>query len=313
MDKESINNQSDEDSDLEINNRPISIDKYGFIMTPETTEGGNNSLKQIEKKKLQEKEITRSKKWMKMLKEWDKIRINKENKLKSRIRKGIPDIVRAEVWKRLAGIEMLKLAYPNAYHLLSVDNLLPEDTYRQIECDLDRTFPKHDFFVSYNGAGQASLRRILHLYAIYDPEVGYCSGMGFIAATFVIYMIEEDALYALISLMSRPSFPLRDMYRPGMPGTKYVLSIFMNLLRHYLPSIASHLDREGITPHMYVTEWFMTLYTSTFPFDLVTVIFDILWYEGWKIIYRVALGLLKVISLPSFSSNWILILSFLVF
>lgn len=301
-----MGDNSDDDSDigeLNCNNRPVSIDKYGFIMTPEIEEK-YSQLTQNERRKIQEKETTRTKKWSKMLKEWDKTITHKESKLKSRIRKGIPDIVRGEVWKRLAGIENIKSTYPNVYHQTPVDSLIPENTHRQIECDLDRTFPRHDFFVTCNGAGQSSLRRILHLYAIYDPEVGYCSGMGFVAGTFVIYMIEEDALYALISIMHRPSFPLREMYKPGMPGTKYVLSVFVHLLHHYLPSIASHLEKEGITPHMYVTEWFMTLYTSTFPFELVTTIFDILWYEGWKIIYRVALGLLKYSETVLLASNF---------
>ena len=45
---------------------------------------------------------------------------------------------------------------------------------------------------------------------------------------------------------------------------------------------------------MYFTEWFVTLYTRSFPFDLVVRVFDVFFFEGWKIIFRVALALLKL-------------------
>lgn len=84
------------------------------------------------------------------------------------------------------------------------------------------------------------------------------------------------------------------MYRPGMPGTKLVLNVFSHLGERYLPKIWNHLTQENIHYSMYATSWFMTVYTNSFPFDLVTKIFDVLWYEGFKIVYRVALALLKV-------------------
>jgi TBC1 domain family member 10 len=289
---------SDDDSDTTDPPRPISIDKFGFIIAedPSTLPVGSTGqqLSQAERRRLQDKENLRTKKWMKMLKEWKRTLEHKESKLKSRIRKGIPDIVRGEAWKKIANVDQWRERFPHAFHEGDVNSEISEGISRQIEVDLNRTFPRHDFFISCNGAGQASLRRLLQLYAVFDPEVGYCSGMGFVAATLVMYMSEEDALYAFIAMMHRLPFQLREMYLPGMPGARYTVSIFVDLVHHYLPAISSHLDQEGITPHMYVTEWFMTLYTSSFPFELVMVIFDILWYEGWKIIYRVGLALLKV-------------------
>jgi hypothetical protein len=48
------------------------------------------------------------------------------------------------------------------------------------------------------GYGQDSLRNVLTYYAVFDKEVGYCQGMGFIAAMFLTYMPEEDAFYTLV-------------------------------------------------------------------------------------------------------------------
>ena len=42
------------------------------------------------------------------------------------------------------------------------------------------------------GKGQDSLRRVLCAYSLYDEEVGYCQGLGFITAMFLTYMPEEE-------------------------------------------------------------------------------------------------------------------------
>jgi hypothetical protein len=101
-------------------------------------------------------------------------------------------------------------------------------------------------------------------------------------------------LHLLLLLYQRPTIPLRAMFRTGMPGTKLVLGVFGSLGEKYVPNIWHHLEQENIHHSMFATSWFMTVYTNSFPFDLVTRIFDVMWYEGWKIVYRVALALLKV-------------------
>jgi hypothetical protein len=50
--------------------------------------------------------------------------------------------------------------------------------------------------------GQNALRNMLRAYVAYDPEVGYCQGMGFIAALFLIYMRNEEmAFWSFVSIM----------------------------------------------------------------------------------------------------------------
>jgi hypothetical protein len=54
-----------------------------------------------------------------------------------------------------------------------------------------------DFVIEAEG-GQASLRRVLKAYSVYDREVGYCQGMNFISAMFLTIMPEEDAFWMLV-------------------------------------------------------------------------------------------------------------------
>lgn len=57
-------------------------------------------------------------------------------------------------------------------------------------------------FYDDSGPGQQSLRRILIWYAALDPDVGYCQGMGFIAALLLSYMVEEDAFYCFYAVLT---------------------------------------------------------------------------------------------------------------
>jgi TBC1 domain family member 10 len=56
-------------------------------------------------------------------------------------------------------------------------------------------------FVLNEGSGQKALTRLLLCYASVDPEVGYCQGMGFIAAMFLSYMPEDEAFYCLYAVL----------------------------------------------------------------------------------------------------------------
>jgi hypothetical protein len=54
---------------------------------------------------------------------------------------------------------------------------------------------------------------------------------------------------------------------------------------------------------MYASAWFMTLYTYSLPLPLVVRIFDSFLWEGWKVIYRVALQLLTTFEAPLLAST----------
>lgn len=74
-----------------------------------------------------------------------------------------------------------------------------------------------------------------------------------------------------------------------------VLYVFAQLGERHIPELWRYLEEQGMDPSMYATEWFMTLFCRGFSFDLVARVFDIFIKEGSsKILYRVALGLLKV-------------------
>lgn len=67
--------------------------------------------------------------------------------------------------------------------------------------DISRTFPSHVFFQQRHGPGQRSLYNVLKAYSVFDRDVGYVQGMGFLAGLLLLYMSEEDAFWLLVALL----------------------------------------------------------------------------------------------------------------
>jgi len=146
------------------------------------------------------------------------------------------------------------------------------------------------------GEGQDALRRVLRAYSMYDTDVGYCQGMNFISAMFLTFLSEEEAFWLLVVVMNEEPYKLRELFGEDMAGTHEVLYIAEKLMAQFLPKLAKHMEVENIHVSMFVTQWLLTLYTSTFPFDLVARVWDCFLVEGWKVVYRVMLSLLETAS-----------------
>lgn len=81
------------------------------------------------------------------------------------------------------------------------------------------------------GRGQDCLRRVLRAYSLYDEEVGYCQGMGFIVAMFLTYVGEEEAFWMLVKIMKGENFEIRGLYLVGMPLAQEVSRCSLILCR----------------------------------------------------------------------------------
>lgn len=93
-------------------------------------------------KKELKKVNARVEKWRKMLPQIDQLIDSKNEKLKLRIRKGIPDGIRLKIWPHLGQTDQLKKKYINkSYNDLILQSDFPYET--DIEADLNRTFPNH--------------------------------------------------------------------------------------------------------------------------------------------------------------------------
>lgn len=146
--------------------------------------------------------------------------------------------------------------------------------------------------IAIEEGGQASLRRVLRAYSLYDPEVGYCQGMNFIAGMFITFVTEEEAFWLLVYVMNEKPCRMRGLFSIGMSEAHQVLNVAEKLIAQFTPKLSKHFDNENIHVTMFATQWLLTMFTSSFPFHIVTRVWDCFILEGWKVTYRVMLALL---------------------
>ena len=265
-----------------IPDKLISTDEYGFIIEkkPEQTP----KEKQADLLKVN----ARMEKWNFMVENIDEFKTKKFDKLKSRTRKGIPDNLRSYVWQIFAE----KNRYYQKGLFKKLDSKpVKEDLETVIIKDLDRTYPNCQLFKDKYGNGQRKLYKVLANYSKYNTSTGYVQGMGFIAAVFLTYMDEESSFYMLHSLMKK--YELEGFYLPGFPELKKTFYILLNLEKKFVPKIYELFKKEGMMPSMYASEWFICLFSRNLDFHTLVRIFDVFLLEGYKVIYRFALALLK--------------------
>lgn len=138
---------------------------------------------------------------------------------------------------------------------------------------------------------QDGLFGVCKAYALYDEGVGYAQGMNFLIMPLLFNMPEEEAFCLLVRLMR--NYDLRELFVQDMPGLHMRLYQFERLLEDMEPALYCHLKRRGISPHLYATQWFLTLFAYRFPLQLVLRIYDLILTEGLSAILRFGIVLMQ--------------------
>nr|ACU20228.1 unknown [Glycine max] len=274
---------------------PRALDRFGFVKQNVNTSEGlvkNRSAYEYERYR----EERRVRKWRKMIgvggSDWKHYLRRKPHVVKRRIRKGIPDCLRGLVWQLISGSRDLLLMNPGVYEQLVIYETSASEL--DIIRDISRTFPSHVFFQQRHGPGQRSLYNVLKAYSVFDRDVGYVQGMGFLAGLLLLYMSEEDAFWLLVALLKGAVHaPMEGLYLAGLPLVQQYLFQFECSVREHLPKLGEHFSYEMINPSMYASQWFITVFSYSFPFHLALRIWDVFLYEGVKIVFKVGLALLK--------------------
>nr|XP_023687438.1 TBC1 domain family member 10B [Paramormyrops kingsleyae] len=270
-------------SDSEVNGMVMRrTDKYGFL-------GGNQYTETGERDVSVDVARQREMKWLEMFANWDKWVSRRFQKVKLRCRKGVPSSLRARAWQLLS----------NSQELLETNSGKFEELEREpgdpkwldiIEKDLHRQFPFHEMFAARGGHGQQDLYRILKAYTVYRPDEGYCQAQAPVAAVLLMHMPAEQAFWCLVQICEKY---LPGYYSAGLEAIQLDGEIFFSLLRRVCPMAYRHLKKFKIDPILYMTEWFMCIFSRTLPWSCVLRVWDMFFCEGVKIVFRVGLVLLK--------------------
>uniref|UniRef100_A0A672GXR5 TBC1 domain family, member 10b n=1 Tax=Salarias fasciatus TaxID=181472 RepID=A0A672GXR5_SALFA len=271
-------------SDSEINGLTVRrTDKYGFLGGNQYSDGGD---KEVRVEVARQREM----KWLDMFANWDKWIKHRFQKVRTlRCRKGVPSSLRSKAWQLLSNSQELLLANPGKFEELEREQ--GEAKWLDIiEKDLHRQFPFHEMFAARGGHGQQDLYRILKAYTIYRPDEGYCQAQAPVAAVLLMHMPAEQAFWCLVQICEKY---LPGYYSAGLEAIQLDGEIFFSLLRRTCPMAYRHLKKFKIDPILYMTEWFMCIFSRTLPWACVLRVWDMFFCEGVKIVFRVGLVLLK--------------------
>ncbi|KAL7062441.1 hypothetical protein AAHC03_0356 [Spirometra sp. Aus1] len=198
----------------------------------------------------------------------------------------------------LSGADKEMKENPNVYK--SASGLQPAKEFNTtILADLPRTFPENANFSDASGRQNKrhSLQRVLQAFAITFPKIGYCQGLNYVAATILLVLdgppeeIEEKTFWLLHALTHNivPAY-----YISGMVDVQVDCLVFEELLRQKVPSVYKVLKEANVDCIVLATKWFICLFADVVPMETVLRIFDCLFYEGDKILFRACIALVKL-------------------
>ncbi|KAL8806920.1 MAG: hypothetical protein Q9182_001049 [Xanthomendoza sp. 2 TL-2023] len=228
------------------------------------------------------------------------------------IRKGIPPAWRGAAWFYYSGGSRLLETNPDTYSSLvsrSTTSELSSNDIESIERDLHRTFPDNIYFkpdqpVTHGSETVllSSLRRLLRAFAIYRPQIGYCQSLNFLAGLLLLFLPEEKAFW-MLHIITTDHLP--GTHDISLEGANVDLWVLMLALKESNPSIWAKVgvgDEDSGGMHtarlppisLCTTSWFMSMFIGTLPIESVLRVWDVVFYEGSKMLFRFALAIFKM-------------------
>ncbi|XP_015366092.1 PREDICTED: growth hormone-regulated TBC protein 1-A [Diuraphis noxia] len=216
--------------------------------------------------------------------------LKRNAKLKKFVRTGIPLILRGPGWISVSGVQKLKDKYGSNTYRKMLDEPINEDIKNIILVDIPRTYPDNIYFQP-NSENQKTLFRILCAFAACNPDVGYCQGLNYIAGLLLLITKNEESCFWLLRVLVENILP--DYYSKTMEGVIVDIEVFSRLVKKKCPEVSKHMINLEMPWALVVTKWFICLFSEVLPIETTLRVWDCLFYEGSKILFRVGLMLVK--------------------
>lgn len=207
-----------------------------------------------------------------------------------RTNRGIPQEYRWDGWKVAVHYDhYYSIVAPEYEELSSKTNAYSSI----IQIDVPRTFPELKIF---DEEVQQQLSRILVAYSNYQPEVGYCQGMNFVAGLLLLVsgFNELETYVSFVGLMCE--FGLADFYMPSFPLIQKYIQAFDKLTKNMWPGLHVHLKKEEISVAVFLHQWLLTMFVVILPLRTVVTLWDYILFNKLSSVMAVSLGLLHLLT-----------------
>ncbi|VDD79736.1 unnamed protein product [Mesocestoides corti] len=216
---------------------------------------------------------------------------------------GVPHSLRAQIWPRLtsaferqqasvddSGYKKTLLAYAE---VVKCSSSISPKISRQIEKDLMRTMPNNVCFSSTSAIGIPRLRRVLTAIAWLYTDIGYCQGLGIIAANLLLLMEEETAYWMMCAIIE-DILPASYFSADSLLGVQADQRVLCQLISIFLPRVDAILQQHDVDLPLITLGWFLTLFSGVLSMRIMIRVWDLLFYEGSTVLFRIALAILKI-------------------
>lgn len=118
--------------------------------------------------------------------------------------------------------------------------------------------------------------------------------MNFVAATLLMHLRPEEAFWCFVSLIK--TYELRSYFAVGVPELVVNLYCLDRFVELFMPQLFSHFKEERVTPILFASEWFTTLYGYSFELSFTRAIWTVFFSVGKLFLFRAAMGILRLLE-----------------
>lgn len=129
---------------------------------------------------------------------------------------------------------------------------------------------------------------------IYYSQVGYCQGMSGVAGVLLMYMNEEEAFWALSTLLSNKKYAMHGLYIEGFPKLTRFLHHHDKIIARFMPKLKKHFDQYSLDSILYSLKWFFVIFIERIPFSLCLRVWDIYLLDGERVVTAMAYTILRL-------------------
>ncbi|XP_035108828.1 TBC1 domain family member 2A isoform X3 [Callithrix jacchus] len=213
--------------------------------------------------------------------------------LKQLLRAGVPREHRPRVWRWLVHLRVQHLHTPGCYQeLLSRGRTHEHPAARQIELDLNRTFPNNKHFTCPTSSFPDKLRRVLLAFSWQNPTIGYCQGLNRLAAIALLVLEEEESAFWCLVAIVETIMPA-DYYCNTLTASQVDQRVLQDLLSEKLPRLMAHLGQHHVDLSLITFNWFLVVFADSLISNILLQVWDAFLYEGTKVLFRYALAIFK--------------------